>query len=205
MVSSVYSVIEWDWCLGLTLPPLLILRASTTFSISIDMALSTLPDDSFLCDFCKCSFNELLLSPAFFPHIGHTFIVGLRCCHSMETFPCSFLSSSTSIFAKPSFGWARRWTRFRVFHAFCKVKFLENNYLSRTSYYDRKEHYYKNWPYLLSIKYARTTVALRLLPSKQWTRTFPPISSTSSMKWCASAKRSSMFASSSSFICLQTS
>ncbi|GER30222.1 ATP-dependent helicase/nuclease subunit A [Striga asiatica] len=81
------------------------------------MALSTLPDDSFLCAFCKCSFNELLLRPAFFPQIGHTLIDGLLCCHSIETWPCNFLSNSTSILANPSLGWALRWARFRAFHA----------------------------------------------------------------------------------------
>lgn len=121
---SYTSIVEWDGGLGPTLPPRLIFKASIAFWISMLMALSTLPDDSFLCDFCKCSFNEQLLNPAFFPHIGQTFIMGLRCCHSMETLPCNFRSRSTSILANPSFGWARRWTRFRVFQAFNKVKFL---------------------------------------------------------------------------------
>lgn len=115
-------------CVGLTLPPpRLIFKAVKAFWISIVMALSTLPDDSFLWDFCRWSLSELLLSPALFPHIGQTFNIGFFCCHSMETFPCSFLSSSCKIFVKPSLGCARRWTRFRVFHASNKVNFLRHN------------------------------------------------------------------------------
>lgn len=109
-----------DWgCfwVGLILPPLLILRASKVFWISKVMALSTLPEDIFLWDFCKWSLSELLLSPAFFPHMGHTFIVGLLCCHSIEAFPCSLLSKSSRVFAKPSFGCARLCTFFNLFHA----------------------------------------------------------------------------------------
>lgn len=90
------------------------------------MALSTLLDDSFLCDFCKWSVSELLLRPAFFPQMGQTFIVGFRFCHSMETLPCSFRSRSNRTFANPSLGWARRWTRLRPFHASNKVKFLHH-------------------------------------------------------------------------------
>lgn len=125
-ISSFYwSIIEWDdlW-VGLTLPLRLIFKAVNAFWISIVMALSTLPDDSFLCDFCRCSFSELLLSPAFFPQMGQTFIVGFLCCHSNETFPCSFWSNTCKIFAKPSFGCARWWTCFIVCHAFDKVYFL---------------------------------------------------------------------------------
>lgn len=123
-----YSVnrVEWDClCIELALPPrLIIFNASKALCISIVMALSTLPDDSFLCDFCRWSFSELLLRPAFFPQMGQIFIVGFRCCHSMETFLCSFQSSSTRILANPSLGWARLWTRLRVFHASSKLKFL---------------------------------------------------------------------------------
>jgi len=127
-ISSFYwSIIEWeDLCVGLTLPPRLIFKAVNAFWISIFMALSTLPDDNFLCDFCRCSLSELLLSPAFFPHMGQTFIVGFLCCHSIETLPCSFWSNTCKIFAKPSFGCARRWTRFSVCHAFDKVYFLHS-------------------------------------------------------------------------------
>lgn len=90
------------------------------------MALSTLLDDSFLCDFWKWSLSELLLRPAFFPQMGQTFIVGFRFCHSMETLPCSFRSRSNRTLANPSLGWARRWTRLRPFHASNKVKFLHH-------------------------------------------------------------------------------
>lgn len=123
---NTYSSVMGGDCLwvGLTLPPRLILSASSAFCISIVMALSTLPDDIFLCAFCKWSFKELLLSPAFFPQIGQTFIIGLRCCHSIETFPCNFWSKSKRIRAKPSLGWALRWARFRAFHACNRVKFL---------------------------------------------------------------------------------
>lgn len=118
---------EWDdLCVGLTLPPRLIFKAVNAFWISIVMALSTLPDDSFLCAFCRCSLSELLLSPAFFPQTGQTFIVGFLCCHSIETFPCSFWSNSCKIFAKPSLGCARRCTRFRACHASNKVYFLHH-------------------------------------------------------------------------------
>ena len=109
---------------GLTLPPGLMFIVVKTFFISRVMALSTLPDDIFLCDFCKCSLRELVLRPAFFPQTGHTFISGFLCCHSIEGSPCSFLSRSKRIFANPSLGWARRWTLFSVFHASKRVKFL---------------------------------------------------------------------------------
>ena len=119
------SKTEWDrLCVGLTLPPRFILSASKAFCISMVIALSTLPEDSFLCAFCKWSLSELLLKPAFFPQIGQTFIIGFRWCHSIETFPCSFRSRSNRILANPSFGWARRWTRLRAFHASNRVKFL---------------------------------------------------------------------------------
>jgi len=122
------SIVEWDFLgLGLTLPPRLIFKVVNAFWISIVMALSTLPDDSLLCDFWRWSLRELLLSPAFLPQMGQTFIIVFRCCHSIETFPCSFRSSSSKIFAKPSLGWDQRWTRFRALHASNKVNFLRHN------------------------------------------------------------------------------
>lgn len=122
---SYSSMTELDClCVGLTLPPRLILRALIAFWISIVIALSTLPDDSFLCDFCKWSLSELLLKPAFFPQMGQTFIGGFRWCHSIETFPCSLRSRSRRVLANPSLGCARRCTRFRAFHASNRVKFL---------------------------------------------------------------------------------
>lgn len=125
------SIVEWDFLgLGLTLPPWLIFKVVNAFWISIVMALSTLPDDSFLCDFWRCSLSELLLSPVFLPQMGQFFIIGFRCCHSIETFPCSFWSRSSKIFAKPSLGWDRRWTRFRAFHASNKVNFLQTKAFS---------------------------------------------------------------------------
>lgn len=125
------STIEWDClCVGLTLPPRLIFKVVNAFWISIVMALSTLPEESFLCDFWRWSLSELLLSPAFLPQMGHIFIIGFRCCHSIETLPCNFWSSSSKIFAKPSLGWDRRWTRFRAFHASNKVNFLQHEHFS---------------------------------------------------------------------------
>lgn len=114
-------------CFGLTLPPRLILSTLNALCISIVIALSTLPDDNFLCDFCRWSLSELLLIPAFFPQMGHTFIAGFLWCHSIETFPCNFLSRSNRILAKPSFGCARRCTRFKVFHASNRVNFLQKD------------------------------------------------------------------------------
>ena len=110
--------------MGLTLPLRVIFSASRAFCISIVIALSTLPDDSFLCDFCKWSLSEPLLRPALSPQMGQTFISGFRLCHSMETFPCSCRSRSNKTFAKPSLGWARRWARLRAFHASSRVNFL---------------------------------------------------------------------------------
>lgn len=112
---------------GLTLLPWLIFSAIKAFCISMVIALSTLPDEIFLCDFCKWSLRELLLRPASFPQIGHTFIAGFLCCHSIEAFPCSFRSKSKRIFANPSLGCALRWTLFSLVHASNRVKFLKNN------------------------------------------------------------------------------
>lgn len=111
-------------CVGLSPPPRPALIASTAFWISSVMAVSTLPDDIFRCAFCRWSFSELLLSPAFLPQMGHTFIAGLLWCHSMEILPCSFLSRSNKTLAKPSFGCARRCTFFSMFHASRRVNFL---------------------------------------------------------------------------------
>jgi hypothetical protein len=116
---------DCDLCTGLSLPPQPALIASNAFCISRVIALSTLPEDIFLCAFCKWSLSELLLRPAFLPQIGHTFIAGLLCCHSMEIFPCSFLSRSSKILANPSLGCARRCTFFSMFHASRRVQFLK--------------------------------------------------------------------------------
>jgi hypothetical protein len=90
--TTIYKLLPFGevFCVGLILPLRLIFKAVNAFWISIVMALSTLPDDSFLWDFCRCNLSELLLNPAFFPQMGQTFMVGFRCCHSIETFPCSF-------------------------------------------------------------------------------------------------------------------
>ena len=101
---------DCDLCAGLSLPLQPALIASIAFCISRVIALSTLPEDIFLCAFCKWSYSELLLRPAFLPQMGHTFIAGLLCCHSMEIFPCSFLSRSSKTLANPSLGCARRCT-----------------------------------------------------------------------------------------------
>ena len=116
---------DCDLCAGLSLPLQPALIASIAFCISRVIALSTLPEDIFLCAFCKWSFSELLLRPAFLPQMGHTFIAGLLCCHSMEIFPCSFLSRSSKTLANPSLGCARRWTFFSMFHASRRVQFLK--------------------------------------------------------------------------------
>lgn len=59
--------------------------------------------------------------------MGHTFIAveGLLRYHSMEIFPCSFLSRSSKILANPSLGCARRCTFFSMFHASRRVQFLK--------------------------------------------------------------------------------
>uniref|UniRef100_A0A0A9DG01 Uncharacterized protein n=1 Tax=Arundo donax TaxID=35708 RepID=A0A0A9DG01_ARUDO len=118
------SMCDCDLCVGLSPPPRPAFIASNAFCISKVIALSTLPDDIFRCAFCRWSFSELLLSPAFLPQMGHTFIVGLLCCHSMEHFPCSFLSRSNKTLAKPSLGCARRCTFFSMFHASMRVRFF---------------------------------------------------------------------------------
>ena len=70
---SYSSINELDClCVGLTLPPRHILSALKAFWMSIVMALSTLPDDSFLCAFCKWSLSELLLSN-YGAHFHHRF------------------------------------------------------------------------------------------------------------------------------------
>ena len=89
------------------------------------IALSTLPEDIFLCDFCRWSFSELVLSPAFLPQIGHTFIAGLLCCQSMEALPCNLLSRSSKALPNPSLGWARRWTFLSKVQASNRVRFLK--------------------------------------------------------------------------------
>ena len=94
------------------------------------MALSTLPAESSLCAFCRCSLSELVLRPTFLLQIGHTFISGRLCCQSIDTLPCSLLSRARRALAKPSIGCARRCTFFSKFQAFARVKPLKSTSLS---------------------------------------------------------------------------
>lgn len=137
------SMSDWDcWWVELILLQRLTFSTSKAFWISKLMALSTLPEDNLLWDFWRWSLSELLLRPASFPQMGQTFIIGFRCCHSIDAFPCSCMSRSRRVLAKPSFGWARRCTFLSILHASDRVRPLEQRIHSKLT----------DWMYLIHVQ-----------------------------------------------------